>query len=485
MKYIFDKYSLLDILLPFLFLICAFVATFLHYQTHRPIWKNYNVLVLPFESDIDKITDTMEEMGIKGIINSKSVKVRFKDEEELTPFTLKELYVKWFENENDGLSYIYIPKTSYIPLSFLNFLKKKGISFYLEGERHISFINLISAIFLIFLFLIFSTRRILFFFVNLPFAMLSFLIRGQLMFASCMLFILSTLYIIEIVYASPSLNKKERKSRIRANIPFLALFCFALILTFFDTYLSYIYVFLAIISSLSIGYVIEKFRYLSEKEKDEGRLHEKLEIYTMSPTSFTRIFSKKKVTCLIVIFIFCYLPHVLFNIFCLSPLPDSNENMLSLPCPSSINRYSSFDVFSFESCYERKSGDALPDLTDYISDKWVDKTFMYTPSTQSIQMPKNGEKIVFTDYYEEKDGKIKEMDVYTFVFNNEFIFSVLENVEENSIEALLKSEGGFLSVFYNFKFFYLSSYDFLTVGISVLFIFLSLAIMLFKVVRTV
>ena len=159
--------------------------------------------------------------------------------------------------------------------------------------------------------------------------------------------------------------------------------------------------------------------------------------------------------------------------------------MLSLPCPSSINRYSSFDVFSFESCYERKSGDALPDLTDYISDKWVDKTFMYTPSTQSIQMPKNGEKIVFTDYYEEKDGKIKEMDVYTFVFNNEFIFSVLENVEENSIEALLKSEGGFLSVFYNFKFFYLSSYDFLTVGISVLFIFLSLAIMLFKVVRTV
>ena len=111
MKYIFDKYSLLDILLPFLFLICAFVATFLHYQTHRPIWKNYNVLVLPFESDIDKITDTMEEMGIKGIINSKNVKVRFKDEEELTPFTLKELYVKWFENENDGLSYIYIPKT--------------------------------------------------------------------------------------------------------------------------------------------------------------------------------------------------------------------------------------------------------------------------------------------------------------------------------------------------------------------------------------
>ena len=150
MRYIFDRYNILDVLLPCVFLLSIFATLFFHYKTHRSLWQDYKILFFR-NSDASSMEETIKDAKIQGAITKNSMSERFDTSDE--PFTLKELYVQWFENELDNLSYIYIPKATYVPFSFLKSLRDKNIPFYLEGEPHLSYINFFSTIFLFFLFL--------------------------------------------------------------------------------------------------------------------------------------------------------------------------------------------------------------------------------------------------------------------------------------------------------------------------------------------
>ena len=135
---------------------------YLHNYAHRYVWKGYRTLFVPikYANVVEKILD---DEKILGAITKKNIKKRFQNiEEDSYPFTLKELYTQWFENETEGLAYIYIPKKSYISFNFLRRLNKKNIPFYLEGEPHLHYINFISILLLFIFFLIASNKKILF-----------------------------------------------------------------------------------------------------------------------------------------------------------------------------------------------------------------------------------------------------------------------------------------------------------------------------------
>ena len=137
---------------------------YLHNYAHFSVWKEYRTLFVPlkYSSSVEKILD---EQKIKDVVSKQSVKKRFQNiEEDSYPFTLSELYTHWFENEADELSYIYIPQKSYVSFKLLRTLNAKSIPFYLEGESHLHYINLISISFLFLFFLICSNRKTLFFF---------------------------------------------------------------------------------------------------------------------------------------------------------------------------------------------------------------------------------------------------------------------------------------------------------------------------------
>ncbi|MGP1520160.1 MAG: hypothetical protein ACTTIZ_01405 [Treponema sp.] len=480
MKYIFDHYSLLDVLLPFLFILSLFLMPYLHNYTHSYVWKEYRTLVLPIKYS-NLVEQILSEHNIKGVISKQSVKKRFQNiEEDSYPFTLKERYSHWFENETDGLSYIYIPQKSYIPFKFLKELNKKNIPFYLEGEPHLHYINLSCIFLLFFFFLLFSNRKILFFFTSIPFLLLSFLITSSLMLYIIALLLLSNLHIIEIFFAPTNLNQEQRKGKIKKNAIIFIISIFALILMMFDSYLSYIYVFLSVIASLSIGYVIEKFNYLAEKEKDANRAHEKPIFHSMHPHFSEKIWSRKKAIITLVFFFISFTPRLVFHLFYNMMLPRTYTNTLYVPMPSRVNREKDFTFSSYSSCLKNKSGDALPDLTDYVLDTWFYNVFPYLDVRYSIEQPKEDETVIFRDFYKTELNTVKEKEPLVFTFNNTFIKKTLESVQRNSIEEMLKKEGGFVSVFYNFKFFPIGRHNVLLISFSLLFIFISWIIILFK-----
>ncbi len=483
MKYIFDRYSLLDVLSPFLFLISLATVFFFHYYINSYVWKDYRILFLSSSKNIETVIKALEENGIKDSININSFEKRFNNEERISnPFTLKELYVQWFENETDSLFYIYIPRKHYIPFAFLKDLHDRHIPFHLEGDLHLSYVNLIST-FILFIFLFsLSARRSLFFFTGFPFLFLSFFIHGNLILSSIFLTLIFNFYIIEILFIPSHLDIKQRKMRIKKNIPIFVILILAILLVLLDTYLSYIYFTLSLIASFSIGYVIEKFKYLFEKEKALKRAHPKSMFFPMSFSFTEKILNKGKLVFLIFIIVISSIPYLLFNFYCYSPLPLKYSNNLSLPMPSAFNRMLDFSSSSFSNCVEHKSGDSLPDLTNYIGDSWAYEVFPYVEANNTLSMPKKDDEVVFQDFYNAGDGMIKEKPPLVFKFDDDFINNKLKNIDKTSIEALLYSEGSFLSAFYNFKFFQITRYNFIAISLSLLFMFVSLVIMIFETV---
>ncbi len=454
---------------------------YLHNYAHRYVWKGYHILFVPikYANVVEKILD---DEKILGAITKKSIKKRFQNiEEDSYPFTLQELYTQWFENETEGLAYIYIPKKSYISFNFLRRLNKKNIPFYLEGEPHLHYINFISILLLFIFFLIASNKKMLFSFTSIPFLFISFLITSFLMFYVIVLFLLANLHIIEIFFTPAHLTKEQRKNKISKNLILFIIPFFALVLLLFDTYLSYIYIFLAIIASFSICYLIEKFNYLFEKEKSKDRILEKLTFCAMHPNSIEKIWSKQKTALTIILFCISFIPHIVFVLFYTMPLSKNYSNSLCVPMPSSMDRTKDFSLSSYYECLQNKSGDALPDLTSYILDTWFYNVFPYLDvSLPTITLPEEDESVVFRDFYSAGDGVIKEKEPLVFTFNNTFIKKTLESTLPSSIEEMLKKEGSFVSAFYNFKVFPISRANRLLTFISLLFIFISWIIILFK-----
>jgi len=479
-KYIFDRYSLLDVLFPFLFIVSLFLMLYLNGYVHSCVWKDYRILFVPL-NHTSSLLETMQKEQIQGFVSEYSIKTRFQKIEDYSyPFTLQELYTQWFENEQDNLAYVYIQKRSYIPFSFLKELRDKNIPFYLEGETHLHYINLFSTLLLFIFFFFYSNRKSLFFFTSLPFLLLSFLITSFLLLCAVFLFLLSNLHIIEIFFTPSYLNHEQRKNKIRKNFLLFIIPIFAFILVIFDTYLSYILVFLSVLASFSVGYVIEKFNYLFEKEKDANRMHEKLTLFAMHPHFIERIWGKKRAISLFFLFFLSFFPYLVFNLFYTNPLPQNYTNTLYFPMPGDINKTKDFNFSSYLECLENKPGDALPDLTNYVLDTWFYNVFPYLDVGMPITFPTEDDVIIFNDFYNAGDGIIKEKKPLTFTFNGTFIRKTLESIQPDSIEEMLQKEGGFVSAFYNFKFFPINRLDILAITFSLLFIFISLFIILIK-----
>ncbi len=452
---------MLDVFLPFVFVVCILSIQTFHWHTHKTVWKNYRVLFVPSNQNISSVMQLLKQAGITKAISVQSMEERFFSEETPPYFTQQEQYLQWFENKNDKLSYIYIPKSSYIPLSLLKSLHDSGIQYYMEGNLHSRTVNIISIAVLFVTFLSFSLHRSLFFFSALPYLLLAPLISGVVIFTSILIFIVATFFAIEILVPPSNLNDKQKKMRERENLPFFALFFIAFCLCFFDSFLFFVYVTLSFLASVCSLYSVGKFQHLFEKEKDAKRVHKKPIFYPLGTTFSPRLMTGKKMIASLFLIPLCYLLHIIFFfVFCL-PLSESYGNKLAFPSPSNTMKHNDFSASAFVALHKNTNAELMPCLIHYICDEWYKTLNKEKPS-----------QINFVD-----ERRIDE------IINDAFIATCLEKTKPASIERLLLSEGGFALTFYAFRFLPIERLRVLQLIISLLSIFASLAIILFKMVR--
>ena len=95
MQYRFDKHSILDILLPFFFVVCILSIQTFHWSTHKTVWQDYRVLFTPCTKDISKVIQLLTKAGVTGAISAESVEERFfSDDVHIPCFTQQEQYLQ-------------------------------------------------------------------------------------------------------------------------------------------------------------------------------------------------------------------------------------------------------------------------------------------------------------------------------------------------------------------------------------------------------
>lgn len=464
----FNRHSILDILLPCIFVVSILSMQLFHWNTHKTVWKDFRVLFLPFSQDVPLVMDLLENSGVGGAISALSVDEKFFQTNCPPIHASHEQYLQWFQNENDALSYIYIPKASHISLQALKGLHDRSIHFYLEGNYYPTLVNSGSVILLLITFLCFSARKLIFFFSTLPYLLLSLLSPSLAILASILIFCTATFYTIEILFPSSNLDDEQKMERIRANITFFALFALAIILSLFDTLTFCMYTMLSFVASLCPLYIVGKLQYLSEQEKEATRSHAKPTLYILHPDFSQKLISSKKMIFSSFLLFFCYSLPIIFSNFYLLPLSESYGNTLALPSPSDTLCCKDFSLDSFDVIRKNKTEEMLPCLINYICDKHAHSTTNSANKRQNMSADDSSFAL-----NAQNDDRVNPI-------TDEFIRTTLATIKPCTIEAMLMGEKGFVSAFYDFRFFQIERLQLPQLAVSLLSMFASLAIMLPK-----
>lgn len=487
MKSLFRKNFISGFTAAFLFLLSSFLLFFVPLTVNTTVWKNYRILFLPMDTDENEILNEMHSQGIYGAVSSETIEKRFSEFEEKDmsgyPFTLKELYSQWFLNDQENLRYIYIPSSNKVGLKFLYFLKNNTEGFYLEDSSVFSFFQFAGALIFFAVCIYFSGRKFMFCLLGLPIVIFAGFEKGILSFTAALFFLHAEVCWIEAVFANLKLGKEQIKRRIKKNSIIVFIPIFSLAVLSFNSDPALIVFLFAFISGVSLLYIAENTRYLWEKKKDTERLHKVIAPYVMNPESIEKIWPDKK------LFVLASSMTAILGIFSFvlfmgaSTPPEGFGSITYLPLPQGYVPANDFSASSFDMLKEIRHGDALPDLGNYICDRWFETAMPYLNAAEPIVQPESGSVVEFSDFTEDENGKFYEDKQTILTFNDKFIKDILSFRNELSIEDMLCRQNCFITASYGGKEFPVKRYGKAAFAISIFSLLLPLTLMLLRVLK--
>ncbi len=444
-------------------------------------------IILPLLTS--EATTEAEKFGISGIISKASMKNRFKDHESALykddpMLSSEEDYTKWFINKKEKLQYMYIPSQQKLSNKFLNFLKKTNAFFYLEDTSNFSLFQLIVAIAFFIVAFIYAQRKTIFFSAALPFVLFAAFQKGILAISASLLMMYTIAFWVEAVGLYLKFTKDQLLTRIKKN-PLLVFFpVISLIVANFNSRISLLLFILAIIASLSFAYISEKVKFFITKKLEERMLHKKIEAYAMNPKSVEKFWDTKKLIVVSTVAVVAIIFSSLFLFFRNTKTLQVSKNTISLPHPglylsdSDLKSNSlGFTKENYEKINSLKEDDDLPNLANFITDKW---TLITMPYRNLHREEKNG-IIRFTDYSSDEENKVQKTKTIEFKLDDEFINTTLALRDKASIENMLYKQREFITASYTYKRFPLNSFNFAAFIVALLTAFMPIIIIFMRV----
>ncbi len=134
---------------------------------------------------------------------------------------------------------------------------------------------------------------------------------------------------------------------------------------------------------------------------------------------------------------------------------DNAGGKIALPAPAAAGAQRDFSVASYEraAASGRQGADRLPGMAEYVTWAWNTLTFPYRSLNSTVSaspVVAADETVSYPVYARSGHGVISEQLKTVYVFNDEFIGTVLEPVtaEYAGVESLLKRQNGFKSIEY-------------------------------------
>ena len=447
----------------FLYFLSAFIATaslllfiFTPLKHSKPVWKDYRILAVPASADAAPYLSALKQTELSGVVSEFTVPHRFAfldaGYRDSFPFTDTARYMQWFTDEHKQFRYFYIPYTSFSRfIKLYRALYGTGQPFYLEPAFSYAFFNAGLAAILFLCCLIGSRKKCVFATVAFSFLCYALCVKSSLSLISSLISIFSTAYWIEALDTGGTILWEQLRERIRRNIFMFILPAVSLASVIIDGLYPLLFYCLALALSGSAFFSVYSFLRLQTAYREQYRLHPSLKVLVMHPQSWFRFWDSRyalAATILTVLLLFCA---------GISPFLVSwnrlNHTAATLSIPSPLRSPTPFtDDGFFELKTEKHSG-CLPDLGDYIEDCWYETVLPYLNVHEPLLPITKNAEIRFDFFTEDSKGKLHREERQLFMFNTDFIRSVLryDKLSLLPLEKMLARQGGFTGAVYRQK----------------------------------
>ncbi len=461
---------IVDIFISFLFFVSLFFLFFISLNSQKYTWKDYRILFLPLNANASLILDAAEKEGITGTISIKSLENRFKDiDTALFPaseFTEKDRYAQWFLNDQENIQYMYIPSDKKITAGFFKFLKNNTEFFYIEDTREFSVFQLLAALLFFCIGLFYADRKSIFSTTAFPFIIYAAFQKGVLALVASLLMMYTIAFWTEAVGYYLRFTKEQLFRRLKKNplLIFLPVVC--LLIANFNSRLSLLLFCLAAVCAGTLVYIMEKIRFFVNKKLDAKKIHKKITPYAMSQKSIEKFWDSKKLFKVSAAAVILIIASTFALFFTYNKTMQVYKNTVYLPLPRAAVATAGFTKENFDEAKKLRSGEDLPDLLDFINDKWNLTIMPYinlnneTLNSLSDNNDMVNEEVSISSFSSDSSGTVTEKEPVVLKLNDEFIFNTLSFKHSPVIEDLLQKQERFTSVVYSSKKMPLNKFNF-------------------------
>ncbi len=346
------------------------------------------------------------------------------------------------------MQYVYIPYTSlwqYIRL--YTRLRSSGTVFYLERAGAFSLIQLCGSLILLIYCILKIKKKAFFTALAFPFVLFAAAVPGSFPMTAAILGIFSAAYWIEAFGGEADILHKQFKKRLKQNYCMFILPSGAFVFALLSGMAAFFLFLLGILLSAVSTFLVYTFLQLYHSaEEDTDGTHHHFKILVMHPDSWKHFWNTKDTFHITVV------TAVLLFITAISPLLFSTNrlpsaiNTLSLPAPAANSRLPFTDDGFFSAC-KNHSEQSLPDITDYLKDRWYTAAFPYMNINEPFTPLRKNTVIQLATFEQQPDGRIKKKNHILYTFNTGFISRIIHSKSLNRfpLERMLIAQNGFFS----------------------------------------
>ena len=480
---IYKKYSAFaGFAAGFLLLCSIFCLIFVPLTSNRTVWDSYRILFLPINADEAAILRAAYEEEISGIISLSSAEERFKNidgvfGEELS-FTERERYIQWFINDQENLQYMYIPSDQKITGHFFAFLKNHTDFFYLEDASNLSVFNFAVAFLFFAVALFYTSRKSIYFTAALPFVVYAAFQKGILAVAASLLMLYTIAFWTEAVGSYLRFTKDQLIKRIKKNSLLVFLPFVSFTIAYFGSNTSLLLFSAAFAAGLSLTYMTERIAFFANERPGKEKLHKKITLYAMNPSSIVKFWESKKLFTVSACAALAIAVLACFLYFNFSKTIKAYKNILYLPLPIQTAEADGFSKHTLDFLEEIRSGEALPDLGNFIYDSWKLKITPYININNPVYYK---DKVTVSEFNADENGVMTETERTVFALDDSFIQEALTFRPRLSIEDMLYAQGRFVTAAYSRKKFPLNRYNTAALLVALLSAFMPVTVILHRV----
>ena len=411
-------------------------------KVSKSFWKDYFVLAVEKDYPTEDIVHFLETASIFDFIFQFSSSQAL--DPESFPFALSYTDTeRLFMDETQRFQLFYIPLTYLHLFTQDSFVKKIPFAFHLDTTLKKNYSLFFLSLVLFFLLLWKTKGKGLFAFTGI-FLLISSLFYSQLLFLPLYLSLFYLLFFISLSY-----KRRHFLQFFRKNI-------FCILISVFFCISHFLGDFSFFIRSLCISSLCFSALFLYcilEREIDKRRRFSPVLILASTKKTSPQYRS-----------VFTFLPFALacFLFFILSffNLTIQNKDTIRIPFPLQKTQKESFSIFDYEKAIEdvfcTQNTRQFPHLACFILDSWNLARYPYVSvydedfyNREEIAFVKAGETISFSQFLRDDEGNIRKVEKTLYTFDNSFIASILERIQEKrSVEYLLKSQNCFTDIVY-------------------------------------